>query len=98
VTATNAKKDFGKLLEAAIRGRAIVITKHSAPKAVLISIEEFHGRSRSSEIKLDTLTEYFDRLLDRMQRPKARAAMQAAFDATPEQLGRAAVAGERRRK
>ena len=98
VTATHAKRDFGKLLESAIRGRAVVITKHAAPKAVLMSVEEFNGRSRPSEPRFDTLTQYFDALLDRMQGPKARAAMQAAFDATPEQLGRAAVAGARRRR
>ena|ERR1035438_190389 len=47
-------------------------------------------------LKLDTLTRYFDDLIDRMQAPGARAAMQAAFDASPEELGRAAVAGARR--
>ena len=98
VTATNAKRDFGKLLEAAIRGRVVVITKHAAPKAVLMSVEQFNGQSRPSEPNLDTLTRHYDALVARMQGPKARAAMQAAFDATPEELGRAAVAGARRRR
>jgi PHD/YefM family antitoxin component YafN of YafNO toxin-antitoxin module len=75
-----------------------VITKHDAPKAVLISIDEFNGLPRPREINLDTLTQYFDALLDRMQLPEARAAMQAAFDASPAELGRAAVAGARRRR
>jgi antitoxin Phd len=98
VTATHAKKEFGRILETAIRGGAVVITKHDAPKAVLISVDEFNGFSRPAKPKLDTLTAYFDTLLDQMQGPKARAAMQAAFDASPEELGKAAVAGARRRR
>ena len=75
-----------------------MITKHNAPKAVLISVEEFEALPRPREVKLDALTEYFDGLLERMQAPGARAAMQAAFDASPAQLGRAAVIGARRRR
>jgi len=86
------------MLETVMRGGAVVITKHDAPKAVLISVEEFETLPRSREVKLDTLTHYFDDLYDRMQRPGARAAMQAAFQATPAQLGRAAVVGARRRR
>jgi hypothetical protein len=37
------------------------------------------------------LSSEFDALLARMQTPEARAGMQAAFDATPEQLAKAAV-------
>jgi len=39
----------------------------------------------------------FDALLAGMQTPKARAGMKAAFDATPRELGRAAVAAARKR-
>jgi hypothetical protein len=65
---------------------------------VLISVEEFDIRPRPREINLDALRQHFDDLLARMQGPKARAAMQAAFEASPAELGRAAVAGARRRK
>lgn len=40
----------------------------------------------------DTLIAYYDALLDSMQTPEARAGMRRAFDASPEELGRAAVA------
>jgi prevent-host-death family protein len=97
VTATEAKKEFGRVLDAAIHGGMVVITKHSAPKAVLMSIPEFDALSRAGEATLDTLTSRFDALLARMQTPKARAGMKAAFDASPKQLGKAALAAARRR-
>jgi hypothetical protein len=53
-------------------------------------------QERTGEI--DTLTAEFDALLERMQTPQARAAMRRAFDATPEELGRAAVEYARRER
>jgi prevent-host-death family protein len=98
VTATDAKKDFGKILEKAIKGEVITITKHDAPKAVLISIDRLQALSNSPERQINTLRSEFEAMLADMQRPGARAAMQKAFDATPEQLGKAAVEGARRNK
>jgi prevent-host-death family protein len=39
-TATQAKNEFGRILERVIRGETVVITRHDAPKAVLISMED----------------------------------------------------------
>jgi hypothetical protein len=50
-----------------------------------------------SQIKIDTLSGEFDALLVRMQTPAARAGMQAALDASPGQLGKAAVTLARKR-
>jgi len=75
----------------------VVITKHDAPKAVLVSVDEFNALAGAAESKLDTLSSEFDALLARMQTRKARAGMKAAFDASPKQLGRAAVAAARKR-
>jgi len=44
-----------------------------------------------------SLREEFDKMLGRMQTKKSRAAMKAAFSASPEELGRAAVAAARKR-
>ncbi len=96
-TATEAKNEFGRLLEKAIQGETVVITRHDAPKAVLISVDQFNALKHAPEIKLDTLSREFDALLGRMQAPKVRAAMDEAFHATPQQLGKAAVAAARRR-
>ena len=97
VTATDAKKEFGRVLETVLQGGVVVITRHDDPKAVLISVEEFDALARASETKLDTLSEQFDALLARMQTSKARGGMKTAFDASPKQLGKAAVAVARRR-
>jgi antitoxin Phd len=43
----------------------------------------------------DDQSERNDNLLERMQTPQAKAAMAAAFNATPGQLGRAAVKAAR---
>ena len=97
VTATEAKNRFGLLLEKAIGGGVVVITKHDAPKAVLISIDQYAALSGAPQGQIDTLSAEFDSLLLRMQRSGARHAMQKAFQATPKQLGRAAAAAARKR-
>jgi len=96
-TATEAKNEFGRLLEQAIHGTTVLITKHDSPRAVLISIDHFQTLQEAPQAKLDTLTEQFDTLLERMQSPKARRGMAAAFRADSKQLGKAAVAAARKR-
>jgi len=97
VTATEAKTRFGPLLEAAIRGGPVIITKHNTPKAVLLSMAEFEALGGASPPDLDALSGEFDRLLARLQTPGHRKALKSAFDATPRELGRLAVANRRRR-
>ena len=97
VTATEAKNAFGRLLEKAMRGGVVVITKHDAPKAVLISLDEYTALSNASESRINRLSAEFDSLLMRMQGPKARNAMKSAFHASPRQLGKAAVLAARKR-
>jgi antitoxin Phd len=97
VTATDAKKQFGRVLELVLKGGVVVITKHDAPKAILLSVEEFNALTRATDGTLDTLTTDFDAMLARMQPPRARAAMKAAFGASPKELGKAAVAAARKR-
>lgn len=97
VTATDVKNEFGRVLEKVIQGGIVVITKHDEPKAVLISVREFHALTNANRMKLDTLSGEFDALLVRMQTSAARAGMKAAFDASPKQMGKAAVAAARKR-
>ena len=97
VNATEAKTRFGRMLASVARGGRVVIKKHNDPKAVLLSIEDFDTLSRANQIQLNALSSEFDAMLARMQEPESRAAMKAAFDSSPEQLGRAAVAAARRR-
>lgn len=95
VAATRFKNEFGTIFEQAAVSGAVAITKHNTPRAVLLSYAEFEALTRSAAPALDELTDEFDALLERMQTPKAKAAMAAAFDATPEELGRAAVKAAR---
>jgi prevent-host-death family protein len=96
-TASVAKKEFGKVLELAMRGGRVFITKHATPKAVVLSVDDFTALTRASERTLDTLSGEFDALLARMQTPRARAGLKAAFAASPKAIGAAAVAAARKR-
>ena len=95
VPATRFKNEFGAIFEQAALGGAVAITKHNTPKAVLLSYAEFQALTRSSSPVLDELDEEFDALLAGMQTAGAKAGMAAAFDASPEELGRAAVKAAR---
>ena len=97
-SATDAKKEFGRVLEVAMQGGLVVITKHDAPKAVVLSVEEFDALARANQRTLDTLSEEFDTFLARMQTPAARTAMEVAFGASSKDLGRAAVNAARKRR
>ena len=97
VSATQAKNGFGRILDEAMRGGRVVITKHDTPKAMLMSIEGFQTLSSAPKLQIEALSGEFDRLLAKMQTPSARAAMRAAFRAAPAELGRAAVRAAHRR-
>lgn len=98
VAATRLKNEFGTVLEQAVRGGAVAITRHHAPKAVLISYDEFQALVKDRTPSLNDLSAEYDVLLSRMQTPKSRKGMQAAFNASPAELGRAAVKAARKRR
>ncbi len=98
VAATQAKNTFGELLDHVAASGAVAITRHDVPKAVLLSYEEFESLSSMRSETLDALSTKFESLLQRLQTPAARKRMEAAFNATPAALGRAAVNAARRRR
>ena len=98
VAAAKAKNEFGAVMEQAATNGAVAITRHDAPKAVLMSYAEFSSLVSSRANDLDDLTAEFDDLLARMQAPIARKGVDAAFAASPDELGRAAVAHAAPRK
>ena len=95
VGATRLKNEFGAVFEQAAVGGAVVITKHDTPRAVLLAYDEFVALIESATPALNDLSDHFDELLAAMQTPKAKAGAAAAFDATPEDLGAAAVEAAR---
>jgi len=97
-SAAAAKNRFAEVLDAAGEGETVVITHYGATRAVVISAERYRALTRQPERELDVLTERFDAMLAAMQTEGAKAAMQAAFNASASELGRAAVVGARRRR
>jgi antitoxin Phd len=98
ISATDARKEFARMLETVTRRGLVVIDKQSAPKAVLLSFDDFRTLVQRRPRSLDTLSAEFDELLARMQKPAARTGMRAAFDATPAALGTAALSGAKARR
>jgi prevent-host-death family protein len=96
VPATDAKNEFGSMLDAAVQDGAVIITKHDVPRAVLVSVERMGAFLAKHEPDLKALTREFDAIVARMHTPKARAAARDLFTATPEELGKAALAGVKR--
>lgn len=93
VTATEAKTRFGPLLERAIQGHTVVITRHNTAKAVLLPMAEYEALTarRTPDLPAE-LTAEFDALLASMQTPESRAARRKAFNMSPKELGRHAAA------
>jgi len=91
VAATKVKNEFGAILEQTMHSGAVAITRHDTPKAVLLSFVEFESLVNERSRSLDDLHTEFDELLTQMQTPSARKGVQAAFHASPVELGRAAV-------
>lgn len=97
VPATEVKNEFARVLERVVKGGTAVITRHDRPTAVMLSIEEYESMTGSQAIDLEKLTKECDELLAEMQKPGVRAAMDAAFHASPQEMGRAAVAATKKR-
>ena len=95
---TVAASRFGAIFEQTALGGAVAISKHVQPKAVLLSYAEFEALVASRSPALDDLSAQFDGLLARMQTPRARKGMAAAFNASPAGLGRAAVKAAARKR
>ena len=91
------QSSFGEFLDRVATVGAVAITRHDTPKAVLLSYEEFQSLSNARSETLDALSAKFEGLLERLQTPVASSGLEAAFNATPEELGQAAVEAARRR-
>lgn len=92
MTSTEAQNGFGRVLDRVSRDDTVVITKHDTAQAVIMSVERYEALTREESPSLEALTAEFDALLASMQTPAARAGMRAAFGASPDELGRAALA------
>jgi prevent-host-death family protein len=94
MSATHAKNEFGRLLESVIGGATVTINKHDAPKAVVISVEDFEALKRAEKVLAVRAQRQpqIDAVAERMQSPRWREGMMAAWRLSPEELAEAAVA------
>ncbi len=86
-TASEAKHNFGQLLDTALRAGPVAITKQRKPTAVLLSLDDYLLLTQAGDRTLAGLAAEFDRRYETMQAPGAAAAMQRAFDTPEQQLG-----------
>lgn len=91
VSATEAKNNFGAVLDRVLSEGRVVITKHDEVRAVILSATAYEALIGAREDTLASLGQEFDSLVAHMQTPNARAAGRALFDATPKELARAAL-------
>lgn len=100
ISATELKNATADVFEQVAARRAVAITRHEKPRAVLLSVEEYEALTgQQNPDWLAQLHEEYRGMLDRMQGPEQRAAAEKLFKATPEELGEAALwAAQRKAK
>jgi len=96
IAAEELKNAPGTVIDQAASGRAVVVTRRSAPRAVILSIEDFQALARDRSPGLNELEGRFEELVASMQTKESKAGVAALFRATPNELGRTAVAAARR--
>jgi prevent-host-death family protein len=98
ISATELKNATADVFEQVASRRAVAITRHDKPRAVLLSVEQYEALAGQRPDWLEKLHEEYRGMLDRMQGPEQRAAAERAFNATPEELGEAAVWAAQQKK
>lgn len=97
VTATDLKNSTADILDQVATQGAVAITKHDKPRAVLISMEAYESMTGANSHLIAELHEEYRGVLERMQEPEQKAAAERLFEATPEELGSAAVLGAKQK-
>jgi len=91
ITATELKNATADVFEQVATKQAVAITRHEKPRAVLLSVEQYEALTGQRPDWLEQLHEEYRGMLDRMQGPEQRAIADKLFQATPEELGEAAL-------
>ena len=97
VTATALKNHTADILDQVATRGAVAITRHEKPRAVLIPIELYEQLTGREPSWLADLQQECQGMLEAMQSPAQKRAAERAFNATPEELGKAAVAAALRK-
>lgn len=91
VAATTLKNSTADVLDQVIGGQPMAVTRHDKPRAVLISMDLYDSLMANQDGILADLRQHYGKMLDDMQSPEQKAAARRAFEATPEELGAAAL-------
>lgn len=94
-SSSELKSNTGEVLRRASRG-ALAITRHSRTEFVILPAAQYEELVSQSAAALTTMSAEFDSLVARMNTPAAAKGFQSLFSATPEKLGKAAVAAVKR--
>jgi len=97
ISSTETQNSFGKVLGRVLRGAVVGITRHDEVSAVLLSAETYEALLAQRSEPLEELRDQFDRRFAAMQTPRSKAGIHALFEATPQELGRAAMNGAKKR-
>jgi antitoxin Phd len=98
IPSTEAQNEFGRVLDQAAGNTDIAITRHNVVRAVLVSADRYRELTAGDAPSLDALDARFEKLYASMQDRDVRAATARAIDASPEDMGRSAVAAARRKR
>jgi prevent-host-death family protein len=91
ITATELKNATADVFDQVAAKQAVAITRHEKPRAVLLSVEQYEALTGQRPDWLEQLHEEYRGMLDRMQGPEQRAIADKLFQATPQELGEAAL-------
>jgi prevent-host-death family protein len=92
VTATALKNHTADILDRVATQGPLAITRHDKPRAVLIPVELYDRLTGGQPSWLAELHAEYRGMLEDMQSPEQKEGATRAFNATPEELGKAAAA------
>ncbi len=92
--ASKLKNAFKPVFQQVLKDGAVSITRNRRREAVVLSVELYDQivAELACRDPLDVLRKDYDARFAAMQTDEARKALQGAFDASPEELGKAAIA------
>lgn len=90
MSASMLKNHIGEALLKAADG-GVAITRHNRPEFVLLPAAKYLELQRAQQMPLEALSAEFDAMVAKMNTAAARRGVEALFNASPVELGNAAV-------
>ncbi len=93
VSATELKNSTADVFDLVATRQAVAIRRHDKPRAVLLSMDAYEALTGQEPDWLDGLRQQYRGMLEKMQSPEQKEAALRLFEATPQELGEAALRG-----